>query len=209
LSQALSASANTVFARIGDALGPTRMTTYMERFGFYAPPSNGRFPASGTRVAGRLTLPTSGVVPLGPLSAGGGDLTATTVQMAMVAAAVANGGALASPRLTTGTTRVSESRVISPRTARTLTNMLRHVVTNGTGTKANLAGLQIAGKTGTAEVSGSQPHETVVSFIGFAPADHPTVAVAVLLRDPHGGFGGTEAAPIAARVIRALLADRH
>ena len=51
--------------------------------------------------------------------------------------------------------------------------------------------------------------ETVVSFIAFAPAERPTVAVAVLLRDPRGGYGGTVAAPIAARVIRALLAGRH
>jgi len=77
-------------------------------------------------------------------------------------------------------------------------------VTQGTGTAANLGGLDIAGKTGTAPARGSA-RGTVASFIGFAPADHPTVAIAVVLNIPRGGFGGTAAAPIAARVIRDVL----
>jgi cell division protein FtsI/penicillin-binding protein 2 len=95
---------------------------------------------------------------------------------------------------------------MTPRSAHALTQMLRDVVVRGTGTAANLRGLRIAGKTGTARVSS---RETVVSFIAFAPANRPTVAVAVLLRDPRGGYGGTVAAPIAARVIRALLTGRR
>ena len=95
---------------------------------------------------------------------------------------------------------------MTTRTARLLTQMLRGVVTQGTATAANLSGLSIAGKTGTAPDSGGPGrHGTVASFIGFAPADHPTVAIAVVLRVPRGGFGGTEAAPIAARVIRDVL----
>ncbi len=84
--------------------------------------------------------------------------------------------------------------------------MLRGAVSRGTSTEAKLTGLGIAGKTGTATADGSG-HGTVVSFIGFAPAAHPTVAIAIVLRDPRGGFGGTVAAPIAANVIRAALAD--
>ena len=92
-----------------------------------------------------------------------------------------------------------------PSTAHELTQMLRQVVTRGTATAANLTRLGIAGKTGTAQISGASSRETTVSFIAFAPADHPTIAVAVLINDPHGGFGGTQAAPIAAHVIHALL----
>jgi peptidoglycan glycosyltransferase len=205
LTDALSGSVNTVFARVGDELGPATMTTYMKRFGFYSPGFD-HLPASGARAAGVLALPTSGRVALGPLAAGEGGLTATSVQMAMMAAAVANGGTLVSPHLTTATSPVPERRVMSPTTAHALAQMLRRAVTRGTGTAADLDGLQIAGKTGTAPVIGSR--ETVASFIAFAPADHPTVAVAVVLRDAHGGFGGTEAAPVAARVIRAVLSER-
>lgn len=80
--------------------------------------------------------------------------------------------------------------------------MLRGVVTQGTGTAANVRGLDIAGKTGTApagDAGGGQGR--VASFIGFAPADNPPVAIAVVLAVPHGGFGGTTAAAVAARVI--------
>jgi peptidoglycan glycosyltransferase len=208
LTDALSTSVNTAFARVGDALGPATMTTYMKRFGFYASPGADQLPTSGARPAGVLSEPTSARVALGPLAAGEGDLTATSLQMAMVAAAVANGGVLVGPHLATGTPAVPERRVMTPRTAQALTQMLRDAVTRGTGTAANLAGLRIAGKTGTARASGPGSRATVASFIAFAPADHPTVAVAVLVRDPHGGFGGTVAAPIAARVIRALLLGR-
>ncbi len=208
LAGALSRSVNTVFARVGDDLGPVEMTMYMRRFGFYARPGVDRIPASGARSAGTLALPTERPVALGRLAAGQGELSATSLQMAMVAAAVANGGVLVSPHLATGTRPVLRRRVMSARAARALTQMLRQVVTQGTGTAANLAGLQIAGKSGTARVSPSS-RATLESFIAFAPAEHPTVAVAVLLRDPHGGYGGTDAAPIAAHVIRALLAARR
>jgi hypothetical protein len=84
LTEALSMSVNTAFARVGGVLGPTTMTTYMRRFGFYSPPDVDHLPASGARPAGALALPTSGRVALGPLAAGEGDLTATSLQMAMV-----------------------------------------------------------------------------------------------------------------------------
>ena len=94
---------------------------------------------------------------------------------------------------------------MSPRTARALTQMLRDCRHPGNRHRRQ------PGRTPDRRQDGHRPRErvssreTVVSFIAFAPADRPTVAVAVLLRDPHGGFGGTVAAPIAAHVIRALL----
>jgi peptidoglycan glycosyltransferase len=204
LGQALASSAKTVFARVGVKLGAETITTYMRRFGFYAAPGVDGIPASGIRVGGTLVLPSAGRVPLGALAAGQGDLRATALQMAMLAATVADGGILATPHLDTARASGSGRRVISARTASVLTEMMRGAVSRGTGTQAGLDGLGIAGKTGTA-AAGAGGHGTVVSFIGFAPAAHPTVAIAVVLRDPSGGFGGTVAAPIAARVIRSAL----
>lgn len=204
IGQALAFSVNTAFARIGVRLGATTITTYMRRFGFYASPGLHGIPASGVRVGGALVLPSARRVPLGALAAGQGDLTATALQMAMVAATVANGGILVPPRLDVVRGSTDGRRVISAQTARVLTDMLRNVISEGTGTPANLTGLPMAGKTGTAQ-AGAGERGTVVSFIGFAPAAHPRLAIAVLVRDPRGGFGGTVAAPIAARVIRSAL----
>lgn len=203
IGQALTSSVNTVFARIGASLGAPAITDYMRRFGFYAAPGVAGIPASGARLGGTLVLPSSGRVPLGALASGQGDLTATALQMAMVAATVADGGILTAPHLGAAPARIAGHRVISAQTARLLTEMLRTVVSQGTGTPADLGGLPIAGKTGTAAAGGGRG--TIVSFIGFAPAAHPTVAVAVVLHDPRGRFGGTVAAPIAARIIGASL----
>jgi peptidoglycan glycosyltransferase len=74
------------------------------------------------------------------------------------------------------------------------------VVTEGTGKRAALEGVQVAGKTGTAELDQGEPHAW---FIGFAPAEDPQVAVAVIVE--HGGTGGTVAAPLAAQVLEAAL----
>jgi penicillin-binding protein A len=204
LGRALTLSVNTVFARVGVKLGGATITAYMRRFGFYAAPGVDGIPASGVRVGGTLVLPSAGRMPVGALADGQGPLTATAMQMAMIAATVADGGILAPPHLDTARASTAGRRVISAPTARVLTEMLRGAVSRGTGAQAGLDGLGVAGKTGTA-AAGAGGHGTVVSFIGFAPAAHPTVAIAVVLRDPSGGFGGTVAAPIAARVIRSAL----
>ena len=208
IGQALADSVNTVFARVGAGLGASTLTTYMRRFGFYAAPGVAGLPASGARVEGGLVLPSADGVPPGAIAAGQGELTATALQMAMVASTVADGGILAAPHLDAGRAAGSSRRVISARTARRLTEMLRGAVDHGTGTPAEIGRLGIAGKTGTAP-AGALGRGTIASFIGFAPAAHPTVAVAVVLRDPAGGFGGTIAAPVAARVVRAALAERR
>lgn len=208
LTQSLSYSVDTVFAQVGESAGRQTMTTYMRRFGFYASPRLGptslRLAASGVRLGGGLVSPTSGRVDLGRLAVGQGRLVATPLQMAMVAAAVADGGKLMSPHLETIAPTLF-ARVMDPATARALTQMMREVVTHGTGTPAGLAGLQIAGKTGTAHLDGRPFNLTDAWFIGFAPANHPTLAVAVMLGDIKDGSGGTQAAPIAARVIGQLL----
>jgi peptidoglycan glycosyltransferase len=82
--------------------------------------------------------------------------------------------------------------------------MMSHVVQEGTGTAAALQGIQVAGKTGTAQLGAGTP-ESEVSFIAFAPLDNPRIAIAVTV-ERAVGFGGTVAAPIAKAVLQSLLA---
>jgi peptidoglycan glycosyltransferase len=207
LTQALSYSVNTVFAQVGAGVGPEQMTASMRRLSFYSSPRLGRgverVSPSGLRDAGRFVLPGTVGTSLGRLGIGQGVLAVTPLQMAMVASAVADGGTLMAPGLRTATSTVS-IRAMKLSTARTLTQMLRQVVTHGTGTSANVSGLQIAGQTGTSARSITGSMRSDLWFVGFAPADHPTVAIAVALKNARG-FGGTEAAPIAAKVIESLL----
>jgi peptidoglycan glycosyltransferase len=81
------------------------------------------------------------------------------------------------------------------------------VVEEGTGQPANLGGVSIAGKTGTASIGPTGSNETEPWFIGFAPVNNPKVAVAVTIERTQGGFGGSVAAPIARDVIQTLLAE--
>jgi peptidoglycan glycosyltransferase len=223
LTTALTHSVNTVFAQIGEALGPRTMVRYMKRFGFYGDPpldyptdqmrpsgvrnSSGRLVTSGFDV-GRVAIGQGGAE---------GQILVTPLQMAMVAATVANDGVLMKPHLTDrvvdpdGRTveRVApqeERRVMSRRTAAELNEMMQHVVQEGTGTAAALQGIDVAGKTGTAE---KDPSRNIAQpwFIAFAPAHDPKFAVAVTIESVVGGFGGTDAAPIARDVLEALLAD--
>jgi penicillin-binding protein A len=211
LAQALSYSVNTVLAQVGAGVGPEQMAASMRRLGFYSTPRLGRgverVSPSGLRAAGRFVLPGTVGTSLGRLAIGQGGLAVTPLQMAMVASAVADGGTLTAPGLRTATPTVS-IRAMKLSTARTLTQMLRQVVTHGTGTSANIRGLQIAGQTGTSARNATGSLRSDLWFVGFAPADHPTVAIAVALKDAKG-FGGTEAAPIAAKVIESLLGHGH
>jgi peptidoglycan glycosyltransferase len=141
-------------------------------------------------------------------------LSVTPLQMAEVAAAVANGGKLMKPHLTDrivdtdGRTveHVSpevQSTVMKPSTASALTAMMEGVVNNGTGTQAQIPGVRVAGKTGTAETQIGKTTNNVW-FIAFAPADNPRVAIAVTM-EKQIGFGGDVAAPVAKAVMESLL----
>ncbi len=141
----------------------------------------------------------------------------TPLQMAMVAAAVANGGKLMVPahHRSRGQLRrrhrqddrshAAYGQVMKPSTASQLTQMMRRVVEEGTGTAAQLGGISVAGKTGTASIGAPGSNLTEPWFIGFAPINNPQVAVAVTVQQTQGGFGGTVAAPIAKSVIQTLL----
>ncbi len=139
-------------------------------------------------------------------------LLVTPLQMAIVAATIANNGTLMRTHLVDRVRRSNGDLVriksetlgqaIKPQTALELTQMMESVVTGGTGTAAAIPGIRVAGKTGTAENGTGQPNTTW--FISFAPADAPRVAVAVVLQN-QTGVGGTTAAPIARQIMQAIL----
>ncbi len=226
LTDALTNSINTVYAQVGQNLGRATMEDYMKRFGFYKVPPidlpSGVVNASGERSAnGRLLLPTSDEVDLGRMSIGQDKLAVTPLQMAMVVSAVADGGKLMEPRLATKVVNPDGQQVqtiapklydtvMSAKTASELSSMMTDVVEEGTGEAANLEGLvgEVAGKTGTATVGGSSDDPIDDAwFIGFAPVSDPKIAVAVVLRNIPNGYGGTYAAPIAAQMMKTLLAE--
>jgi peptidoglycan glycosyltransferase len=143
-----------------------------------------------------------------------GALDTTPLQMALVAATVANKGRLMKPRLVDRIVRKDgrvkeriepdlQAVVMKPETAEELTAMMARVVDEGTGTAGALEGIQVAGKTGTAEV-GANREFTQPWFIAFAPVENPRIAIAVTV-ERTTGQGGTVAAPIAKAVLEALL----
>jgi penicillin-binding protein A len=219
-TDALTNSVNTVFAQVGERVGRDRLVEYLRRFGFYEDP--------------QLDYPGTQMIPSGILNGDGdfvddgfdvgrvaigqggleGEIRSAPLQMAQVAAAVANGGRLMKPRLTDRIVqkdgRVKETIepdlqavVMKPETAEQLTAMMSRVVEEGTGTAGALAGIRVAGKTGTAEV-GANREFTQPWFIAFAPVENPRMAIAVTV-ERTTGQGGTVAAPIAKSVLEALL----
>jgi peptidoglycan glycosyltransferase len=213
LTFALTNSVNTVWAEVGEKLGGRTMQRYMERFGFYAEPPldypDEQMSASGVRKGGDLVEMTDDSVDVGRAAIGQGDLFATPLQMASVAQTIGNGGVRLEPHImaksvdpdgrTVEEVEPQEAeRAISGATARDLTLMMKQVVREGTGTAAALEGVEVAGKTGTAELNNSGLNQPW--FMCFTPE----VAVAVTLERFQGGTGGTTAAPIAKAVLQAL-----
>ncbi len=133
---------------------------------------------------------------------GQAEVLATPLQMASVAAAVANRGRRMDPRISFEEAR-GGTRIMKRRTARDMTDMMVAVVRGGTGTAANITGANVAGKTGTAEVDVNGKRKNHAWFICFAPAEAPRVAVAVVIE--LGGIGGRVAAPVARQVLQNVL----
>jgi peptidoglycan glycosyltransferase len=96
---------------------------------------------------------------------------------------------------------------MSPTTAQVVAQMMRKVVEEGTGQPANLGGISVAGKTGTASIGANGSNITEPWFVGFAPAQSPQIVVAVTIDRTQGQFGGTVAAPIAAAIMKLLLSE--
>lgn len=210
LEVAFIRSCNTVFADLAIQLGAGRIGRTAEALGFGEP-----FELPWETTAS--VFPTAELeddpAALGQSGIGERDVRATPLQMAMVAAAVANGGDLMEPRVVSQVFDADGETVesfppqrlgpaLSRASADVLTEMMERVVTEGTGRQAAVRGVRVAGKTGTAQGVDNAPD---VWFMGFAPVDDPRIAVAVLVEDggDAGGSatGGGVAAPIAATVI--------
>lgn len=224
LTTALTYSVNTVWAQVAESVGRATMTKYMKRFGFYSsppldyPPDEIRASDVHSLVTGRPLPPASPNEDIGRIGIGQGGLQVTPLQMALVAAAVANHGVLMVPHFMTKAVNQDGQTVetvhptvwhtvMQPSTAAEITQMMKRVVEEGTGTPAQLGNVSVAGKTGTASVGPTGSNLTQPWFIGFAPVNDPKVVVAVTIERTQGGFGGTVAAPIAKNVIQTLLAE--
>lgn len=205
LSKAMEVSCNAYFAQLAHDVGWKQLKKTGEAFGF-----NEDFLFSDIRTS-KSQLPISRRTSLEELawsSVGQGKVSVTPLHMAMLASTIANGGIMQEPRLIygierrTGRTELQRSSKlatpISAEIAETLGKMMIDVVENGTGSKAKSKAMLVAGKTGTAEVASDQnPHAW---FIGFAPADKPTLAIAVILEN--AGTGSGNAAPLAGKILR-------
>jgi penicillin-binding protein A len=220
LATALQFSVNSVFCNIGLKLGAKQLVKQAKKFGFYErppleTPDSERLP-SGLYRNGRLYDPRRDRdVDAGRMAFGQERLLVTPEQMAMVAGTIGNDGILMRPyvvdRIVTpnGKTRSKTKptkirRAVSPAAARDIGAMMVRAVQAGTGTAAQISGLEIGGKTGTAE-TGVDGNNTTW-FIAFAgdPAKKPKLAIAVVLQN-QSLTGGATAAPIARQVMQALL----
>jgi peptidoglycan glycosyltransferase len=218
MDTALTHSVNTYFAQVGEKLGTATMFEYMDRFGFDKDPEldfpDIQMAPSGVYSEGHL-LDEGDAIDIGRVAIGQERLLATPTQMAEVAAAVANDGKLMKPtflqeaqdpdgRTIDELDPDVQSEVISSDTANELTDMMTHVTEEGTAAGLTVQGISFAGKTGTAEID----VENDIArpwFIGFAPADDPQIAVAVMLERCQSCFGGDTAGPVATQVMEDLL----
>ena len=204
---ALVVSCNVTFSEVGLRVGAEALVRYAELYGF-----NRVIPFDLPVAKSHIQSPdTMDKVALASSAIGQAQDLATPLQMALVASGVANDGEVMQPYLVDEVRDYNGKiikqfgpklwdRVTNKETANTLTGIMVEVVEEGTGTRARIGGVDVAGKTGTGEVEGKEPYAW---FIGFAPAYDPKVAVAVLVEQ--GGEGGVVAAPIARRVIEEAL----
>lgn len=220
LTVALQRSCNVAFGSIGADLGANALATQAEKFGFgqdYFPDlDDGLVSQAKSRFPGNADKPGTVLAAIGQ-----GNVAATPLQMAMVAAGIANHGTVMAPYLVSEVDAPNGDVVeraapkplndlqpaLSPEAARQLTQMMVQVVSNGTGQPAQIPGVQVAGKTGTAQSAANR--SPYAWFVSFAPADDPKVAVAVLIQDAGVArdqiSGGGLAAPIAKAVMKAVL----
>lgn len=210
MADAFRLSENIYFAKVGLQLGGQKIAEYAQRFGI-GNPTRCDIPAGKGQLSrtGQLDRPTL----IADTSYGQGELLVSPLQMALVAASIGMGGVMPTPHYATEVRDAQGHaiRVIAPgpigqvirlETAKALTAMLVGAV-SGPGAfafAAKLPGTSVAGKTGSAENPSGAPHGW---FVGFAPAEAPTVAVAILLEN--SPKGGEDAAPLGGRVMQAAL----
>ncbi|HEX2064074.1 MAG TPA: penicillin-binding protein 2, partial [Acidimicrobiales bacterium] len=216
LPDLLRRSCNTGFAQMGLDLGGDALAGEARDFGFESRPpldlpavARSVFPEGSSFVRDKPALATSAI--------GQRDVSATPLQMALVAAGVANGGVVMRPHVmkevrddegevVRSANPTPWKRAMSPSSAAELRDMMVAVVRSGTATRAAVPGVAVAAKTGTAQTTGDNSHAWIVTF---APAEAPRVAVAVIVESQPGlgdtVTGGRVAAPIAQAVMAAAL----
>ncbi len=213
--QVISHSSNIGTAKVGRRLGRDPLYRYARAFGFGMPTGCG-LPGDG---AGILHQTRDWHLSSLETISFGQEVGATPLQMVNAYSVIANGGYLLEPRLYKGivdengkyrewTDSSPIRRVISPYTASLMKMILQGVVNEGTGKAAQVAGISVAGKTGTAQKIDPHTHQYseakyLASFCGFAPADHPKLVIGVFLDEPRTNYwGGSEAAPLFARILK-------
>jgi len=217
LSEAFSQSINTTFAQVGENLGQDTLIDYMKAFGLYSRPEfdlpEDEIMPSGRYEDGELAPPDEKLDPVQTawMAIGQENLQVTPLQMVVIAQAIANGGRMMRPYVVDSVsdfdgTVIKQAgpeetgRPISGDTAARMKDMMVKVVNEGTGSKVKTGKVQIAGKTGTAEVEGRGPNAW---FVGFAPAEQPRIAIAVVVEDSDAGGGIS--GPVALKTILAAL----
>jgi peptidoglycan glycosyltransferase len=214
LTRALDVSCNVSYGSIGLKLGAAALRQQAEKFGFDQTYLNDLPGQVASRFPAKPDEPQTALSAIGQY-----DVAATPLQMAMVAAGIADGGTVMRPYvvdeirapdfsvLEKTNPEAYRSNAVSASVARQLTQMMVSVVDNGTATTAQIPGIKVAGKTGTAQSSPERP--PYAWFVSFAPADDPKVAVAVLVEDAgvarNAISGSGLAAPIAKRVMEAVI----
>jgi cell division protein FtsI (penicillin-binding protein 3) len=214
LTKALAVSNNVAAIKIGQRLDRDRFYDYAKRFGI------------GTQTGIELPSETGGILrapknwaadSLASMSIGY-EVGVTSLQMASAYATIANDGVRVQPHVVrqigepgkdpSYVAQPQRVQAVSAEAARTLRNMMREVVVSGTGRRAQLEGYTVAGKTGTAwkydPKKGYSENKRVASFIGMAPADNPTVVIAVMVDDPSSNLGARDGGTVAAPIFKAI-----
>lgn len=207
LRRGFEVSSNFVFCTLGYELGAANMSEIAKRFGV-----DKEFKMDLNTSKSQIQYKKMTDVDAALVAIGQGQLLMTPLHVALMGCTIANDGKMMQPYLVDSVTTSSGITVnrntpqvlydvISPGCAEYLKNLMVGVVQNGTGTNARISGVEVAGKTGTAENESNKDHAW---FVGFAPANEPQIAVAVIL-ERDGGGGGSNAAPIARNVMRKYL----
>ena len=217
-AESFAHSCNTVFAPLGAELGGPALVETAELYGFNETPQ--LFDPTATEAIDppQSTIPEDleDSVATGESAIGQGEVLATPLEMATVSQTIANEGVRMPTPMARGDDLQPSGepvKVTSPETARTMKELMVDVVDYGTGTAAALPGIEVAGKTGTAELGPAAlepgqelgpdeepPQETDAWFTAFAPANDPKLAVAVMVVNSDGD-GGTVAAPIVRQIM--------
>ncbi|MBE3583104.1 MAG: PASTA domain-containing protein [Limnochordaceae bacterium] len=218
--QATEVSCNVVYAQLAlNRLGPQRFYQYIKAFGF-GQPTGIDFPGEAGGIIHSPDQIKWGANVAWATAGFGQGVTVTPLQMVMAASAIANGGQLLRPHLVKEVRgpdgRALEEvhpevvrRVLPESVAAEYARILRSVVVNGSGERADVPGMRVAGKTGTAQVAegGRYTDKRIASFVGFAPVDHPRIAAIAVLYNvgAQPAYGGTWAAPIVGAIFREVL----